>query len=396
MQGSNNPPRPHAGALAQQTGAETISSMGLAAIIITGLLLAYANGANDNFKGVATLFGSGTADRRRALMWATVTTLLGSLCAIWLASGLLARFSGKGVVPDTLTADPGFGTAVAIGAGLTVLLATRLGMPVSTTHALVGALTGAALSSATALQWETLAGKFFVPLLLSPVIALAGTILVYPALRKTRQRLGLTTSTCFCAGVETVETVPLMSSELALQRAETLSISLGTEVTCQQQYDGQVLGVNCAQALDGAHYLSAGIMSFARGLNDTPKIAALFLIAPQMTPFGALALCGAAIALGGIISSRGVAETMSHRITPMNAGQGFTANLMTGVIVILASRWGLPVSTTHVSCGSLFRLGTVTGGARWRSITKILLAWVVTLPIAAVIAALSFPLFRSL
>ncbi len=136
-------------------------------------------------------------------------------------------------------------------------------------------------------------------------------------------------------------------------------------------------------------------MSFARGLNDTPKIAALFLIAPQMTPFGALALCGASIAIGGFITSGRVAETMSHRITPMNAGQGFTANLITGLIVIVASRWGLPVSTTHVSCGSLFGLGTFTGGARWRSITKILLAWVVTLPIAATLAALSFALLKS-
>lgn len=112
----------------------------------------YANGANDNFKGVATLFGSGTTDRRRALLWATGTTLIGSLCAIWLAGELLSRFSGKGIVSDALTADPGFATAVALGAGLTVLLATRLGMPISTTHSLVGVLTGTALASSTAVQ----------------------------------------------------------------------------------------------------------------------------------------------------------------------------------------------------------------------------------------------------
>jgi phosphate/sulfate permease len=114
--------------------------MYLSAILITGILLAYANGANDNFKGVATLFGSGTTNRKHALIWATLTTLLGSLCAIWLAGELLERFSGRGIISDTLTANPVFTTAIAIGAGLTVLLATRLGMPVSTTHALVGAL----------------------------------------------------------------------------------------------------------------------------------------------------------------------------------------------------------------------------------------------------------------
>lgn len=369
--------------------------MQLIAILITGLMLAYANGANDNFKGVATLFGSGTTDRRRALIWATVTTLVGSLCAIWLAGELLGRFSGKGIVPDSLTADPGFATAVAIGAGVTVLLATWLGMPISTTHSLVGALTGTALASATTVQWGTVTNKLMVPLLLSPFVALLATTLLYPLLRRTRTALGLTKQSCFCAGVETIETVPHLTHELALARVDTLSASLGTTVTCEERYEGRLLGVNCAAALDAGHYLSAGLMSFARGLNDTPKIAALFLVAPNMTPLGALALCGGSIAIGGLISSRRVAETMSHRITTMNAGQGFTANLITAVTVIVASRLSLPVSTTHVSCGSLFGLGTVTGKAKWSGIAKIVLSWLVTLPVAAVIAAVAFRLLRS-
>jgi inorganic phosphate transporter, PiT family len=369
--------------------------MQLVAILITGITLAYANGANDNFKGVATLLGSGTTDRRRALIWATVTTLLGSMCAIWLAGELLARFSGKGIVPDSLTANPEFATAVAIGAGLTVLLATRLGMPISTTHSLVGALTGTALASATAVQWETVISKLMVPLLLSPLIALCGTVLIYPLLRRGRKGLGLTKQSCFCAGVETVEVVPQLTPALTVARVETLSASLGTTVTCQERYQGRVLGIDFAKSLDAGHYMSAGLMSFARGLNDTPKIAALFLVAPGITPLGALGLCGVAIAIGGAISSRRVAETMSHRITTMNAGQGFTANLITAATVIIASRLSLPVSTTHVSCGSLFGLGTVTGKAEWGGIGKIVLSWIVTLPTAAIIAGSSFYLLHS-
>ena len=202
--------------------------MEFAAVIVTGLLLAYANGANDNFKGVATLFGSGTTNRKRALAWATATTLLGSLCAIWLAGELLGRFSGKGIVPESLTADSTFTMAVAAGAGLTVLLATRFGMPISTTHGLVGALTGAAMASSAAIHWNTLAGKFFVPLILSPVIALIATMLVYPVLKRIRQTMGVTTKTCFCTGVETVQVAPSMSADLALKKAQTLSASTGT------------------------------------------------------------------------------------------------------------------------------------------------------------------------
>lgn len=109
------------------------------AILLAVLCVAYANGANDNFKGVATLLGSGTATFRRALIWATCTTLLGSLAALLLAVQLIERFSGKGLVDAQVAGQPTFAAAVALGAGLTVLLATRLGMPISTTHSLVGA-----------------------------------------------------------------------------------------------------------------------------------------------------------------------------------------------------------------------------------------------------------------
>jgi PiT family inorganic phosphate transporter len=87
---------------------------------------------------------------------------------------------------------------------------------------------------------------------------------------------------------------------------------------------------------------------------------------------------------------------MSHRITAMNHGQGFTANLVTSVIVIGASRFGMPVSTTHVSCGALFGIGTITGQARWSAIGKILTAWVTTLPLAAALGGASLWIIRSL
>ena len=87
---------------------------------------------------------------------------------------------------------------------------------------------------------------------------------------------------------------------------------------------------------------------------------------------------------------------MSKKITTMNHGQGFTANVITGVIVIGASRMGLPVSTTHVSCGSLFGIGAISGGAQLKTIGTILLAWITTLPLAAGLAALSFVIFKSM
>src|SRR5688572_24641975 len=109
--------------------------MALAALILFATcFLAYSNGANDNFKGVATLFGSATTSYRLALRWATLTTFAGSVAAIVLAEGLVQRFSGKGLVPDALTTSPAFLAAVALGAATTIMLATLLGFPISTTH----------------------------------------------------------------------------------------------------------------------------------------------------------------------------------------------------------------------------------------------------------------------
>jgi PiT family inorganic phosphate transporter len=146
--------------------------------------------------------------------------------------------------------------------------------------------------------------------------------------------------------------------------------------------------------LDTAHYLSAGAVSFARGLNDTPKIAALLLAGNLVAPNIAIGVVAVTMAVGGLVSARRVAATMSYRVTEMNPGQGFTANLITALLVIGASRFSLPVSTTHVSCGSLFGIGAVTGQAHWKVIGNIVLAWVITLPLSGTLAALSVTVLR--
>ena len=364
--------------------------MMLVILLIAVACVAYANGANDNFKGVATLFGSGTANYRRALLWATLTTFLGSITAVFLAGTLLKNFTGKGLVDEALVSSVAYGSAVALGAGMTVLLATRIGMPISTTHSLVGALAGAGWAAGSAVDLGQLAGTFFLPLLLSPVLALGMTVVLYPIFHFGRRRMGISRQTCFCVGAETIEAVPALEGTLALERVEQLSARMGTTVECRNRYAGRMLGLQACVVLDRMHYLSAGIVSFARGLNDTPKIAALLLIAPVLNRAGSIALIGGVIALGGLLSARKVAETMSRKITPMNHGQGFTANLVTGLVVIGASRFGLPVSTTHVSCGSLFGIGTLSGEARPDMIGKILAAWMTTLPLGAALGAIGY------
>lgn len=364
-------------------------------IIVSTLLVAYTNGANDNFKGVATLFGSGTMDYRKALAWATITTLAGSLTAFFWATELVKTFSGKGLVPDALIGTPEFLSAVALGASATVLLATSMGIPISTTHSLTGALAGAGLAAIGAdLGFSTLGRDFLFPLLFSPLIAVIFTSLVYMGFHFSRQKLGVGRSTCICIGekVIPVANVNLVNGQMfSLAELKSMEIFVDEKSQCQaralDRYEGRVLGIDAQQVLDALHFVSAGAVSFARGLNDTPKIVALAVSAGALGLKLNIGLVAVVMALGGILSAKKVAETMSHRITGMNHGQGFTANLITAMLVIFASKMGVPVSTTHVSCGSLFGIGLVNGKANRRIISGIVSAWVLTLPIAAILSA---------
>jgi PiT family inorganic phosphate transporter len=360
-------------------------------LFLAALFLAYSNGANDNFKGVATLFGSGTTNYKRAISWATYTTAAGSLAAIFLASSLVKNFSGKGLVPDSLIQSPEFAISIALGAALTVFLATKVGMPISTTHSLVGALFGSGLLAVgSSFNFEKLGNTFLMPLILSPLMAAVLSLLAYIFFRKARNRLKLKKESCLCIGDEFVPISGLAHAEASLSAETQKSILLKSNTECQERYVGNFVGVNAQKLLDSAHFLSAGIVSFARALNDTPKIVGLLLVINSLNiEYGMIAIA-IAMAIGGLLSAKKVGETMSKKITSMTSSQGFTANLITGLLVTTASVHGMPVSTTHVSVGSIFGIGTVTQKADLSVVRNILLSWFLTLPIAAILAAIAY------
>lgn len=309
-----------------------------AILFLAVCFVAFTNGANANFKGVASLYGSGTTTLRGALVWGTATTFAGSLAAAFFAEGLLHKFSGRGIVPDSLVQSPEFVSAVAIGAALTSFLATRFGFPVSTTHALVGALLGAGLAgSGSDVRFAALGKNFLYPLFFSPAIAVVLGAATYLFLKSVRLAPDHRTRT-----------------------------------------------------LDVLHFLSTGAASFARGLNDTPKMAALLLAAPGLEMHWSFLAVAVTIALGGLLDADRVAETLGKKITGMNPGQGFAASLVTAGLVSTASFHSLPVSTTHVSVGSLLGMGASTHQAKWRKVGEILLAWVSTVPCGAILAAIAY------
>jgi PiT family inorganic phosphate transporter len=367
-----------------------------AIIIGATLFVAYANGANDNFKGVATLFGTATAGYRKALWWATVTTLAGSVAAFFLATKLIATFQGKGLVPSELSESEPFVAAVVLGAALTVMLATKIGIPISTTHSLTGALVGSGVVAVgLSVGFKGLAVNFFIPLLISPLCAVAIATFGFPLLTRALKRAGLNQQNCLCIETGT----PSMVTPEGVVFVETtpgLRVIVDREVVCAQPQSRTILGINAQKLLDASHFLSAGAVSFARGLNDTPKIVALGLIAGASDLRLSILLVAGTMALGGLLNASAVAQTVSKKITGMDPDHGLWANLVTSFLVIFASKWGMPVSTTHVSCGALFGIGIANGRAQWSVIRTIVMAWLLTLPTAALLSAGIYVLTRSL
>lgn len=349
-------------------------------ILIAALFLAFSNGANDNFKGFATVWGSDMLSYRAALTLATLATVAGCIAALFLADTLVQNFSGKGLVADAVVNTPTFILSVACGAAITIFLATRLGYPVSTTHALIGGLLGAGLAQAGGgVQLDRLLQAFLLPLLAIPLLAAMLGALAYSAFR-----LRSVEADCVCV-VESEISAPTGRGAIAMQAVASPMLVLGSDKDCATL--PVTARFSIASWLDKLHILSAIAICFARGVNDTPKIAALLLASSLLDAQASIWWLAVAMALGGVLFAKRVAERMSRRVTRMDHSQGLAANLITTILVLLASKLGVPVSTTHVAVGSIAGVGMrAQTPLDWVSLRQIMLSWLATLPLAAALA----------
>jgi PiT family inorganic phosphate transporter len=352
-------------------------------ILILGL--AFWNGANDVSKGIATLAGSGVTRLRTAVAWGTVCTVAGSLTAALLAGKLLKAFSGGGLVTN-LPDGHAFRLAVATGATIWVAAATFARMPVSTTHAITGSLVGAGLvvAGVGGLAWQRLIEKFLIPLAVSPILALVFTFALYPLFQKVMTKLA---RHCLCLSSSAESVVPLENNAAAMTTGNDVVIA-GSSESCGANPEV----TRRLNLLDALHWLSSGAVSFARGLNDAPKILGLGLaasLALNLPANVALFAVAVAMGLGSALAGFKVTETLATKVTSMSPAEGCSANLVTAALVIVASRLGAPVSTTHVSSCSIIGMGLKRDARsiQWKTVREMLFAWIVTLPVAGLIAA---------
>jgi len=337
----------------------------LVIFVVLLIALSAANGGNDVSKGVATLAGAGATNYRTAIIWGTVTTLAGCLVSLVIAGNMTKLFS-TGIV----TAKPtdGFAIAVLAATGLWVGLATWLKLPVSTTQALVGALVGAGVQLAPdAVEWGALPAKVVYPLIASIFVAYL-----------------LSVGLALLAGLFTRS-----------RRSAPVSIPAGpagtaTETATEEAPRATPVESPAGRTITVAHWISSGATSFARGLNDTPKLVAVgsFVLVPAgMSTNGILLIVALSMAIGGLAVGMRVAKRLGEDVVRMSHTEGFRANLTTAILVGFGAQAGLPMSTTQVSAGAIAgSAGLAVDRIKFKTLRDFLIGWTITPAFTAAVA----------
>ena len=192
--------------------------------------------------------------------------------------------------------------------------------------------------------------------------------------------------------------IPVENGNLVVDRTGAISMMSSTDVTAvadSPACDGpKVLSIRIGP--DACHWITAGLTCFARSLNDTPKMAFLILgfsfvgvvAAPNVSAL-AFVVVAVSMSLGSFFGGRKVTQLLAEKVTRMDHQEGFNANLTTAALVTAAANLGLPVSTTLVSSSAIIGMGlrNGVGAVDWKTVSEMLAAWVVTLPIAGLLSA---------
>lgn len=365
-------------------------------ILAIGLALGYVNGSNDVSKGVATLVGSGVTKYRHAIAWGTLWTGLGAFAGAFLARAMVQTF-GSGFLADGIHPTLAAALATIAGAILWVAIATRRGLPVSTTHAILGSIMGASFLAygMDGVKWSILGSKVALPLLLSPVAALVLTAGLLRTWRACATGLEAAHVEMDCLCVEIMQpfeaTAGFAYAQPALGALPMLHLA-----TCAANKD-ETTGIT----IKHLHWLTSGATSFARGMNDAPKMAAIVLGvallsgAASHVAFGYFVAIALGILVGSWISGQRITKVLACEVTPMNHREGFVANLTTAALVGCGAFWGWPMSTTHAASGAIGGIASTRHKkVNGQTVRAILLAWIVTLPGSALLGAAAFLILR--
>ncbi len=312
-------------------------------------VFAFTNGFHDAANSIATSIATRALSPAVALTMAAVLNFIGAL----LGTGV-AETIGSGIIAP----PPGAEGLVIVLAGLLAAIAWNMitwwfGLPSSSSHALIGGLCGAGLAAAITVEWGTINTQVLIPMLLSPIL---GFVLAFAAMK------------------------------LVLRLFE------------QVHYQTAMRGFRSAQTV------SAAVMALGHGLQDAQKTMGVMVLAlvaggyhsGSEIPLGVKLLAAAAISLGTAVGGHRIIKTLGHRVVEIDPARGFVAETVaSSIMYTTAYAFHAPISTTHAITAAIMGTGATKrrSAIRWVTVRKILTAWVLTLPAAALLGAALYWLF---
>ena len=399
----------------------------IAIAVLFALFMTWGIGANDVANAMGTAVGSGAITVRGAIIIAAVFEFLG----VAFAGGHVTETVRKGIIdPSAIVNSPEilvFGMLAALlAAAIWLLIASWKGWPVSTTHSIVGALVGFGVAGIglDAVNWTKI-GQIAASWAISPVLGglLAFALMLSIQTLILRQEKPLASAVrwapayAFLVGfvmalVTLFKGLKQIQLDLSVPISFLLAAAFGVGVAVVGRYavrrvkvdpiaDRAFSFTNVERIFAPLMILTACAMAFAHGSNDVangigPLAAVLALVRSggdvaqtSALPLWVLVLGGGGIVLGLATYGYRVMQTVGQKITELTPTSGFCATMSAAVTVVLASRTGLPVSTTHIAVGAVMGVGLARGFAALdiRVIGNILVSWIVTLPVSGILAA---------
>ncbi|MEI7855931.1 MAG: inorganic phosphate transporter [Methanomicrobiales archaeon] len=328
------------------------------AIIVIALIFDFTNGFHDSANSISTVVSTKVLSPRNAVIFAAFFNFIAAFGFGVAVASTIAKIIQLEIVETALV--PYIILAALTGAIVWNIITWLFGLPTSSSHALIGGMAGAGISAAglVAIKWSTVQ-IVAVFMIVSPLIGLAcGFLFMALVLNLTKNAHKSTAETHF--------------KRLQLCSAAAYSFSHGTNDA--QKTMGIIVPL----------LFSIGYFGVAADPNNLP------------VPLWVILIAHAAIALGTLFGGWRIVKTMGYKITKLRPVHGFAAETAGAATIIGASIAGIPVSTTHVICSSIMGVGTTMGTStvKWGVARSIMIAWVLTIPISALIGFVTFMVIR--
>jgi len=329
----------------------------LICVIVFALIFDYINGFHDASNAIATVVSTGVLSLRNAVILAAIFNFIGAITSTAVAKTIATGFADPTNVTQYVI------LSALLGASIWNLITWYLGLPSSSSHAIIGGLAGGVVANAGihAFKWGALTQKFLIPLVISPLVGFALAFFVMIVFmwifKKTKPQF-----------------VSSISRKMQLVSSCIMAVSHGSN-------DSQK---------------SMGIITLALLAFGSAVPAYMLPAKAGQVPYWVIILCALMMALGTLAGGKKIIKTMGCKIIKITPLQGFAAEISGAFTILLASKFAIPISTTHAINSSIMGAGMSkrVSAVRWGVAGNILTAWVLTLPATALIAYLSMTCFR--